>query len=256
MTYNRALGSDGETINKAKTIVKGTYKSDTKDIGITVNGVIAEIYGSEWVVNDISLSTGTNTIEATATDSDGNTAITSITVNTTETTEYVTLSANITSGISPLTTTFSVSTSGITPESYKFDFDGDGKTDYISKNPDSIPFYIEDSDTIETYAGTAQINGTTEITDATIKINDITVTITDGTFSSNISLSEGSNKISINVSSSGEQVTKDININATPTLQIDVADEVNTTSFTITINGTSEKQGVTVEINGESISLD
>jgi YVTN family beta-propeller protein len=248
--------TDGETINKSKTIVKGTYKADTKDIGITVNGVIAEIYGNEWVANNIALSTGTNTIEATATDSDENTASTSITVNTTDTDQKVELSANITSGISPLTTNFSVSTSGITPLTYSFDFDGDGKTDYISTSPDSISFYIDATDTVETHSSTAQINGTTEITDATIKINDATASITDGTFGSYTSLSEGSNEISINVTSSGEQITKHINVNATPTLQINAQDEVNTTSSTITIDGTSEKQGVTVEINGESVSLD
>ncbi len=121
--------SDGETINKSKIIVKGTLKSDTKDVGIKVSGIIAEIMGNEWIANNIPFAIGSNIITATATDSYGNTDTKTITVYTNDITQLVELSANITSGIAPLEVFFSASTS-FTPVSYQMDFEGDGVIDY------------------------------------------------------------------------------------------------------------------------------
>lgn len=121
--------ADGEMINKAKIMVKGTIKSDTRDIGITVNGVIAEVIGNEWTANNIPLTIGSNTIAATATDSYGNTDTKTITIYTNDITRPVGLLANIASGISPLQVFFSASTS-FTPASYQMDFEGDGVIDY------------------------------------------------------------------------------------------------------------------------------
>lgn len=129
---------DNETINKAKTIVKGTFKSDTKDIGIKVNGIIAEITGNEWIANNIPLAIGTNTITATIKDSEGNIETTSITINTTDTSQPVDLSANITSGIAPLQVFFSTLTSTFTPVSYQMDFEGDGVIDYTGATFEDI----------------------------------------------------------------------------------------------------------------------
>ena len=102
--------SDGDTINKAKTIVKGTFQSDTKDVGITINGILADVIpegsnrgtSNQWIANNIPLSIGANTITATIKDSEGNTETASITINTADISQPVTLSANITSGIAPL----------------------------------------------------------------------------------------------------------------------------------------------------------
>lgn len=129
--------TDGDTINKAKIMVKGTIKSDTKDVGITVNGVIAEITGNEWIANNIPLTIGTNTITATATDSYGNTDTKTITIYTNDITQQIELSANITSGISPLQVFFSTSTS-FTPVSYQMDFEGDGVIDYTGSTFENI----------------------------------------------------------------------------------------------------------------------
>ncbi len=139
--------SDGETINKAKIMVKGTVKSDTKDIGITVNGIIADVVpevsnrgtSSEWIANNIPLTIGSNTITATATDSYGNTDTKSITVYTNDITQQVELSANITSGIPPLQVLFSASTS-FTPVSYQMDFEGDGVIDYTGPTFENINY--------------------------------------------------------------------------------------------------------------------
>jgi YVTN family beta-propeller protein len=128
---------DGTTINRAKVMVRGSFKSGTQDIGITVNGILAEIRGSEWVANNVPLTVGTNTITATLKDSSGSTATTSITINTTETSQPVELSANITSGIAPLQVYFSISTS-FSPSSYQIDFEGDGVIDYTGSTFDNI----------------------------------------------------------------------------------------------------------------------
>jgi YVTN family beta-propeller protein len=129
--------ADGETMNKAKIIVKGTVKSDTKDVGINVDGIIADIIGNEWIANNIPLTIGTNTITATATDSYGNTDTKTITIYTNDIIQQVELSANITSGISPLTVFFSASTS-FTPVSYQMDFEGDGIVDYTGTTFEDI----------------------------------------------------------------------------------------------------------------------
>lgn len=102
LEINITTPADGETINKTSIIVKGTFKSDTQDVGITVNGVVADIIDNEWVVNGVILKEEQNKITATITDGSGSTARVSIVVNTTNTTQPVKLSANITSGISPL----------------------------------------------------------------------------------------------------------------------------------------------------------
>ncbi|MDA8240530.1 MAG: PKD domain-containing protein [Nitrospiraceae bacterium] len=133
--------ASGGSINKAVTVVKGTFKSDTNDIGVLVNGIPAEVRGREWVTNGIPLKIGTNTITAKITDSSGNSANAAITVNTSDTTQQVKLSSNITSGISPMSVTFSVSTEMPNPVvSYQMDFDGDGTMDYTGAAFENMSF--------------------------------------------------------------------------------------------------------------------
>ncbi len=123
---------DEATINRARTIVRGTFKADTNDVGIRVNGAIAEIFGDEWVANGVPLSVGQNRIEAVITGPGGNTATDEITVNTENAAQAVTLSANVISGLSPLEVYFSVDTAMPYPiASYQMDFEGDnGVVDY------------------------------------------------------------------------------------------------------------------------------
>ncbi|MDA8238771.1 MAG: hypothetical protein M0Z67_00190 [Nitrospiraceae bacterium] len=120
---------NSSTVNKATTVVKGTFKSDTNDVGILVNGIPAEISGREWVANGAPLTVGTNSITATISDISGNKAGASITVNTMDTIRNVRLSANITSGVAPTEIVFSA-TSSFPPVSYQMDFEGDGIVDY------------------------------------------------------------------------------------------------------------------------------
>jgi len=96
--------------------------------------------GSEFFVNHVSLEEGANTITATATDTSGNTASTSIMVQA-EPADYVTLTSNTESGIASLTTYFSVETSipnAVT--SYDMDYEGDGTVDYTGTAFENISF--------------------------------------------------------------------------------------------------------------------
>ncbi|MBF0338616.1 MAG: hypothetical protein HQL05_12400 [Nitrospirae bacterium] len=90
--------SDGATVDKVMTLVRGTFSWESGDVGIVVNGVPAEVSGRQWYANNIRLAVGANTITATITDTSGNSKSRSITVNTTTTEQAVILGANITSG--------------------------------------------------------------------------------------------------------------------------------------------------------------
>lgn len=112
---------EGATINGSDVIVRGTVSNSTgNETGVTVNGIVATTYGNQFVVNHVPLIDGSNTITATATDTVGNTATTSITVNAVTTGNYIELTANPESGIAPLEVTlkidgsFSITSSSIT----------------------------------------------------------------------------------------------------------------------------------------------
>lgn len=130
---------DGETINKAYAMVKGTIKSATNDIGIKVNGTIAEINGEYWAASDIPLTSGDNTITAEAVDANDNAAQEGITIHTDTIEQPITISVTPRSGIAPLSTTFSIDTdiSG-TITTYRIDFDGDGATDLEQATDEGI----------------------------------------------------------------------------------------------------------------------
>ena len=118
--------TDGSTINSSNTMVTGTINTSSQEVGIIVNGVLAQIAGSEFAANNVSLEIGANTLTAVATDEDGNTATDTITVQTNEYQDQVNLSSNITSGLSPLDVKFTIDTqisNQIT--TYEMDFEGD-----------------------------------------------------------------------------------------------------------------------------------
>ena len=109
-----------------------------------IGGIVATVmslsnYNGKFFVNHVPLQEGQNTITASAVDTEGDTASTSITVTAVITEPYVTLNANIESGISPLETYFSVSTS--IPNSvatYDFDYEGDSVIDYTGADFEDI----------------------------------------------------------------------------------------------------------------------
>ncbi|MES0336673.1 MAG: IPT/TIG domain-containing protein, partial [Candidatus Magnetobacterium sp. LHC-1] len=125
--------SDGATVDKVMTLVRGTFSWESGDVGIVVNGVAAEVSGRQWYANNVRLAVGANTITATITDVSGNSKVRSINVNTTTIDNIVVLSANITSGLAPLTTKFNV-IKNLPNEvtGYAIDFEGDGNIDYTA----------------------------------------------------------------------------------------------------------------------------
>ena len=120
ITITIASPSDSETITGNKVMVKGSIINSTgNETGVTVNGAVATVYGNQFMAN-VPLQEGSNTITATATDTAGNTASASITVNAMATGNYIRLISNIESGIAPLETTlridgsFSIENSSLT----------------------------------------------------------------------------------------------------------------------------------------------
>ncbi|MBI4680039.1 MAG: fibronectin type III domain-containing protein [Nitrospirae bacterium] len=131
---------NGQTINNSDVMVKGTVTNTTlSETGVTVNGITASGYNNEFFVNNLPLEEGENIITASATDTTGYTASTSIRVNANTTASHITLTANIESGIPPLTTYFSVSTE--IPNAvvtYQMDYEGDSTIDYTGSTFDNI----------------------------------------------------------------------------------------------------------------------
>ena len=109
-----------------------------------MNGIVATVmslsnYNGEFFVNHVPLVEGSNTITASAVDTEGYAASTSIAVTAVITEPYVTLNANIESGISPLETYFSISTSiPNSVASYDFDYEGDSVIDYTGTTFEDI----------------------------------------------------------------------------------------------------------------------
>ena len=131
--------ASGETIFKPEIMVTGTVINFTgNETGVTVNGKVANVYGNQFVANNVSLVDGVNTITVTAKDTTNNTATASIIVNAITTGSYIKLSSSLDSSIAPLTANFSISTSNFTPVSYQMDFEGDGVIDYTGTTFDNI----------------------------------------------------------------------------------------------------------------------
>ncbi len=131
---------EGDTISRPDVMVKGTITNTTgNETGVTVNGMVATVYGNQFVANHVPLVEGSNTITVTAKDIEGNKATASIVVNAITTAPHVTLTANTESGIAPLTAYFSVSTAIPNPVStYQMDYEGDGTIDYTGSTFENI----------------------------------------------------------------------------------------------------------------------
>ncbi|MBI3610189.1 MAG: PKD domain-containing protein [Nitrospirae bacterium] len=123
----------GSFINGSTALVLGTVSSDNGEVGVVVNGVIAQVNGNQFVANHVPLVPGANLITATATDVEGNTRSASIAVTSDGAENPVTLLANPESGVAPLAVSFSILTTlGIPVTSYTLDADGDGTANFTS----------------------------------------------------------------------------------------------------------------------------
>jgi PKD repeat protein len=130
--------ASGETILKPEiTVTCRVINFTGNETGVTVNGKVANIYGNQFVANNVSLAEGANTITVVAKDTANNTATASVTVNAVRG-SYIKLSSNIESGIASLTANFSASTSNFAPASYQLDYEGDGVVDYTGTTFENI----------------------------------------------------------------------------------------------------------------------
>lgn len=92
----------GEVINDTITLIEGSIVNRAGlETGITVNGIPAIIYGSQFIANQIPLEDGENTITATAKDTSGNTASESIYVNADTSADCVRIRSTTYIGIAP-----------------------------------------------------------------------------------------------------------------------------------------------------------
>ena len=109
ITLNITYPLDGSTIFRPDVMVIGDIINTTgNETGITVNGIVATVYGNQFIANHVPLTEGSNTITAIATDTAGDTALASIIVNAVTTGDYIRLTSNIESGISPLEVTLKI----------------------------------------------------------------------------------------------------------------------------------------------------
>ncbi|HID70809.1 MAG TPA: hypothetical protein EYP35_10240 [Desulfobacterales bacterium] len=93
----------GQIINRPDILVEGTVSNITgNETGVTVNGVVALVSGNQFAANHVPLVAGDNIITVVATDMAGNTTGTSIIVQSDVTGEYVLLTTDAESGVSPL----------------------------------------------------------------------------------------------------------------------------------------------------------
>lgn len=120
----------GSLIDGSSMLVQGTVSAPSGEVGVVVNGVVAQVNGDQYTVNDVPLELGTNTITATATDFEGNTVSFSITVTSDGMEKPVKLLANPESGVAPVKVEFSVLAALKNPITrFTLDADGDGYPD-------------------------------------------------------------------------------------------------------------------------------
>ena len=147
--------AEGAIINGNSIIITGSIvNTDNVETGVTVNGIAAAFINNQFVVNNVPLSQGTNTITVMATDVNGTTVSKSITVNATIPENYIKLSAYPESGVAPLEVTlringsFSITNPIITST-------GPGTVEQlVSDNPDEFKYKMT---TEGVYYFTAQV---------------------------------------------------------------------------------------------------
>jgi hypothetical protein len=127
---------NGATVNRLDVLLKGTVvNARGNETGVTVNGKVAMVVGNEFFANHVPLQEGSNTIEAVATATEGNTVNTSIAVNAIAGGETLTLTANVESGIAPLEVLLTI-TSSLDLANASLSYTGPGEVEFLSRSQD------------------------------------------------------------------------------------------------------------------------
>ena len=162
--------ADDTSFNATRINASGNFTSAALD-QITVNGVLAFVSGTNYEALNVPLDAGTNTITATIEDLTGATNAISITVigltnSDGSMNDPVQLQATPIVGFAPLSVTFSAQASSVpgTIQQVSYDFTGDGITDFVTNNLDSLTFTYGNGQyfpvvTIQTTAGTFSSSG-------------------------------------------------------------------------------------------------
>lgn len=137
--------TSGVTFNKSNAIIQGIIYNETGEIGVAVNGVLAEVQGDHFTAI-IPLQLGQNIITATATRPDGLQGQASITINTETQEEFVRLTTTPTSGMLDqagiLNVAFEAEAYLPNPlSSYSWDFNGDGTPEITGANSKVVAQY-------------------------------------------------------------------------------------------------------------------
>lgn len=117
----------GSVINRAEITVSGRVRHKTPEVGVKVNGVLAQVNGNRWFANDVPLNAGGNILNVEAIDeTDQTSTISQIVSRPDSIPGGIKLRVYGESGIAPLVTTFTVTNaSGKAISQYVLDF-GDG----------------------------------------------------------------------------------------------------------------------------------
>jgi hypothetical protein len=148
--------ANNATINDNLINVSGTLQAPA-NAGVTVNGIVAAIYGSNFYANNVGLTGGANTITATLTAPDGTIASQTISVTSTGSSP-VRVTADTMQGLSPLIVTFDVTwLDGVAIQKVEVDADGNGTVDQTLL---AFPWT-----SITTYIGAGAVMTTFHVTD-------------------------------------------------------------------------------------------
>lgn len=103
---------NNDTVSKPEVMVKGTIINATgNETGVTVNGVLALVEGDQFVANHVPLQEGENAITALATDTEGNLRSATVTVSAQIAGDYLKITADTQTGVSPFETILRVESS-------------------------------------------------------------------------------------------------------------------------------------------------
>ncbi len=131
----------GAVITRPDVMVKGTFSNaGGLETGITVNGVLAVVYGNQFAANHVPLQEGVTTITVTATDTSGDTNTAEIHVTIEESSGYIRLTASDESDIAPFEAMLRVDGSFIFTAN-KPSFTGPGPVEFLEA-PEENEFIV------------------------------------------------------------------------------------------------------------------
>jgi hypothetical protein len=163
----------GENFNRREITVSGKVRHRTPEVGVIVNGVLAQVNGNDWVASDVSLATGANTLTATVVDEGAQTASISSVVNRSEVlVNGIRIQPFPPAGVAPLQVSFtSENLSGKTLVQYAIDY-GDGATE-TRNNFESVQHTYISEGVFQTTVTATAIDGATHRVSAAVSAHPI-----------------------------------------------------------------------------------